>query len=501
MLRHGHYAQTHTHPAEAVDGRLLVKLPAVPNPAWNGDVPLLSGRWRLFVRLPVDADAPSGETGEEQRALEVRAKIAPTAQGTLPLEVEARGRTVRLRRHNYDALLLEVESSVPVGERGGFHRRRMREEVYPAARSGRCCRRCCTTSSAAGTTRTPPGDPPGVPAPRHGTGTPVGGPRPPGGHPPGARTVVFDSSEWYEAYARSRFVVGNTHFPAWLAARPEQVVVQTWHGTPLKRIGFDFDNDWFADTDYLEELRREVPQWRLLLAPNRFSTPVFRRAFRYEGEILESGYPRNDLLLAPDRELRARRVREALGLPEGRRVVLYAPTWREDQARPSGGYQLDLRLDLPLLRSRLGGDHVLLVRPHAHVGDHVPGAGDGFVWDVGSYPDIADLYLVADVLLTDYSSTMFDFAVTGRPMLFFTYDLDRYRDVLRGFYFDFEAQAPGPLLATTEEVVDALLHLDRVAADSAASYAAFRARYCDLDDGQAARRVVDRMLELWRDGR
>jgi CDP-glycerol glycerophosphotransferase (TagB/SpsB family) len=148
------------------------------------------------------------------------------------------------------------------------------------------------------------------------------------------------------------------------------------------------------------------------------------------------------------------------------------------------------------MRRALGQDHVLLVRPHAHVVDTVPGAGNGFVWDVGSYPDIQDLYLVADVLLTDYSSAMFDFAVTGRPMLFFTYDLELYRDTLRGFYLDFEAQAPGPLLRTSAEVVAALLDLDAAVEPYRSAYEVFRKTYCDLDDGAASARVVDRMLEL-----
>ena len=104
--------------------------------------------------------------------------------------------------------------------------------------------------------------------------------------------------------------------------------------------------------------------------------------------------------------------------------------------------------------------------------------------------DIRELYLAADVLLTDYSSAMFDFAVTRKPMLFFTYDLAEYRDVTRGFYFDFEARGPGPLLATTEEVGDAIENLDAVSAQHVQAYGAFYERYCALEDGAAAERVV-----------
>jgi CDP-glycerol glycerophosphotransferase len=142
---------------------------------------------------------------------------------------------------------------------------------------------------------------------------------------------------------------------------------------------------------------------------------------------------------------------------------------------------------------------VLLVRPHAHVREPLPGAGDGFVYDVGDYPDVQELLLAADVLVTDYSSIMFDFAITGRPILFFTYDLEHYRDTLRGFYFDFEAEAPGPLVPTSPELIAALRDLaptGAVPAGHAAAYERFRSTHCKLDDGGAAARVVDRMLEL-----
>jgi CDP-glycerol glycerophosphotransferase len=177
-------------------------------------------------------------------------------------------------------------------------------------------------------------------------------------------------------------------------------------------------------------------------------------------------------------------------------VVLYAPTWREDRVRHQGGHQLNLQLDLEQARKALGEDHVLLVRPHAHVVEPVEGTGDGFVWDVGSYPDIQDLYLISDVLITDYSSVMFDYAITGRPIIFFTYDLEHYRDQLRGFYFDFEGTAPGPLVGTSEELIAALRDLDPITAEYAPAYAAFRETFCDLDDGTASVRVVDRMLGM-----
>ncbi len=315
--------------------------------------------------------------------------------------------------------------------------------------------------------------------------------------PDGGTAVLRGTQEYYEALARSRYLVSNDDMQAPFRKRDGQVYLQTWHGTLLKRIGFDIANPQFiSGTAYFDHLAKDVAQWDLLLSPNPFSTPLMRRAFRYEGEICEYGYPRNDLLRRGEVAELAARVRDRLGLPAGKRVVLYAPTWRDNQVYANGRrYRFDMRLDLERAWRELGGDHVFLIRGHHHMADDVPaGMRDGFAINVTAYPDITELYLVADVLVTDYSSAMFDYAVTGRPIVFFTYDLAEYRDNLRGFYFDFEAEAPGPLLATSAEVIEALKNIEAVAAPYRETYQRFAARFCSLDDGKAAARVCDRLF-------
>jgi CDP-glycerol glycerophosphotransferase len=279
--------------------------------------------------------------------------------------------------------------------------------------------------------------------------------------------------------------------------RNGQIYLQTWHGTPLKRIGFDISNPQFiSGTAYFDHLARDVAQWDLLLSPNPFSTPIMRRAFSYDGEICEYGYPGNDLLSRADTPEVAARVRKRLGLPEGKRVVLYAPTWRDNQVYANGRrYRFDMRLDLELAWRELGQDHVFLIRGHHHMADDVPaGMRAGFAINVTAYPDIAELFLVSDVLVTDYSSAMFDYAVTGRPMLFFTYDLAEYRDSLRGFYFDFEAEAPGPLLASSAAVTQAVKDIDSIAVSYRDAYQRFATRFSSLDDGKAGARICDRLF-------
>ncbi|WP_354640951.1 bifunctional glycosyltransferase/CDP-glycerol:glycerophosphate glycerophosphotransferase [Kitasatospora camelliae] len=485
VIRHRWREEEHRYPVEIADGRFKAALPAVPTASFAGRVPLYKGTWQVFFR-PVDAPADS---------LWPPVLLAPSCHATLPLEVEARGKRIALERRLHDTLSLEAHDLLPPEERSGYRQRQQRT-AFPAMQqrpltdtvvyyTGR-------RSRYAGSPRSVHEElvRRGLPL-RHLWATDDGQ----ADLPQTAEALRRWSPEWYEALATAKYVVTSAHLPEFFTSRPGQVVVQTWHGTPLKRIGHDFEKVWFTDAEYLKLLDREVPHWTMLVSPNRVSTPVLKRAFKFKGEILETGYPRNDLLFAADREKTAERVRERLGLPEGKKVVLYAPTFREDRRRPQDGYQLDLRIDLDAARAALGEDQVLLVRGHELVCGQVPGAGDGYVWDVTSYPDAAELLLVADVLVTDYSSVMFDFANTGRPMLFFSYDLEHYRDNLRGFTFDFEGQAPGPLLSTSQALVEALGKVDEVAAEYVEKYQAFREVYCDLEDGQATGRVVDAMLK------
>jgi CDP-glycerol glycerophosphotransferase len=315
---------------------------------------------------------------------------------------------------------------------------------------------------------------------------------PTAGLPPGVRGVELYGAGFLRELGRSGYVVSNVPMPRNLRARRSQTYLQTWHGTPLKRIGFD-NPQWRSNPAGFGDVARDSARWDFLLSQNPFSTEIFRRAFRFAGEILETGYPRNDVLNSPRRdELRAR-IRAELGAAEGERVVLYAPTWRDNLVDERGGLGFALQLDADRLTAELGDDHLLLIRLHHFIGARLGGLGDR-VRDVSAYPDIRDLYLAADVLVTDYSSAMFDFAATGRPIVFFVYDLASYRDEVRGFYFDLEDVAPGPLCATGDEVIEALRDLDAVHASNAGRYRAFQERFCPFDDGHASQRVAERVF-------
>jgi CDP-glycerol glycerophosphotransferase len=325
--------------------------------------------------------------------------------------------------------------------------------------------------------------------------------------PAGATAVLSGTASYFAALGRSRYLISNDHLAQPNRSRSGQRYVQSWHGTPLKRLGYDIVNPTFASgSRFFNYMAHDVAQWDLLISPNPFSTPIFRQAFKYDGEISETGYPRNDALLAqasePSADVDAKQAAKAagtrrrLGLPDGKRVAMYVPTWRDNQHDGTSRYRFDLQLDLAAARQRLAGDYVLLIRGHhLMVGWELTAAEPGFAFDVTAYPDINDLLGLTDVLITDYSSVMFDFAPTGRPQLFFTYDLEQYRDQLRGFYFDFEAAAPGPLLATSDQVIEALADIDGVAAKYHRAHSEFVASFCPLDDGKASARACDRIFK------
>jgi CDP-glycerol glycerophosphotransferase (TagB/SpsB family) len=307
--------------------------------------------------------------------------------------------------------------------------------------------------------------------------------------PADIRSVEFGSPECIAALEGADIVVSNDHIDLDWEKRPGTTYLQTWHGTMLKRIHNDV---LWAPEGRLAYLEHDIARWDLLLSPNAVSTPRLRKAFGFTGPIHETGLPRNDLLSSARRDQIRAAVRADLGIGEDQKVVLYTPTWRDDLVfKKTGPQDFEFPVDLDDFAARLGDDHVLLLRLHNMVMDRLEVIDGSPVRDVCSHPDIRDLYLAADLMVTDYSSTMFDFAITGKPMLFFTYDLEYFRDELRGFYFDLAEVAPTPLLRTSKELVEAIAGIDALAAANADRYARFRKTFTHLEDGSATERVLD----------
>ncbi|QZY52463.1 CDP-glycerol glycerophosphotransferase family protein [Leucobacter tenebrionis] len=328
--------------------------------------------------------------------------------------------------------------------------------------------------------------------------------------PDGAVPLLVGGREWFAARRTARLLVVNDWLHGGVGGRGGfrrgrgQTVLQTWHGTMLKHLALGRPHVGLRTRI---AVHRESRRWSLMLSQNPHSTEQFRSSYAFRGEILETGYPRDDRLAramvgAERNPVVVGTARAALGIDPGSSVLVYAPTWRD------GGLTLVDDLDVRALAAELGPEWTIVARGHTRT--HAFGSYGGFgaldeaaarVIDASQHPDVNDVILAADLLVTDYSSIMFDASVTHLPTVFFVPDLAAYRDRERGFTFDFEREAPGPLLSRREEVVECARELASHGLDAAwvrdaaPAADAWRRRFNPHDDGRASERVVDALVE------
>jgi CDP-glycerol glycerophosphotransferase len=303
--------------------------------------------------------------------------------------------------------------------------------------------------------------------------------------PAGVEYVVAGTEEYFRLLARATYFVNNVNFPNGWVKRQGQVHVQTHHGIPLKRMGMDLQGSAGEEHRTLKfpSLLRRIAKWDYSLTRNAFDTLCWEHAYPVPYTTLEIGLPRDDALVNATVE-DSQAIRASLGIAAGKRVILYVPTHREyDRAMRAPA-------DVSALAASLGPDDVLLVRAH-YFSDRDPTStiDAGTAVDVSGYPTIEELYLAADVLVTDYSSAMFDYALLDRPIVIFAPDWETYR-TLRGTYFDLFAEPPGIVTTTQDGLVEALLSGAAESAEAAAARASFRSRFCQNADGYAAQRCV-----------
>ncbi len=298
--------------------------------------------------------------------------------------------------------------------------------------------------------------------------------------------------------ATAKIWIFDARQPEFLRKKSRVVYIQTWHGTPLKKLGLDIDNMFMAGETgieaYHESFRRNSSTWDYLISQNPFSTQVFRRAFDFKGKMLETGYPRNDILFEFNTEEHIADLKRSLGLPADKKIMLYAPTWRDDEGAGIGSYHYSNALDIDMMKDAFEDEAVLIIKYHYLVKDDINWSDyKDFVYIFDQSVDIAGLYLVSDMLITDYSSVMFDYSLLKKPMYFYCYDLEHYKNVLRGFYFDFENSSPGPLSVTTEELIEDI-RAER-SKDYEEAYRDFCQMYDPWDDGNASHKVLSEVLD------
>ncbi|CAM4002681.1 CDP-glycerol glycerophosphotransferase family protein [Mesobacillus zeae] len=313
---------------------------------------------------------------------------------------------------------------------------------------------------------------------------------------PGKRIIVNRESEDYYSYlAMAKYWVSNIVFPV-QRKREGNVYLQTWHGTPLKRLGFDIDIVG-PETLARENFYIESRNWDYLLSANRYSSEIFKRAFKFEKEMLEVGYPLNDIFYQNDLNSKVSSIKERLGIPADKKVILYAPTWRDNEMSGSWAHSFQLKFDLERYYEKLNDDYVLLLRMHHLISDAltIDEKYKDFVYDASKYEDIQELYIASDLLITDYSSVFFDYANSRRPILFYAYDYQEYKDNVRGFYLDMEEDLPGPVIQDDIQLLDAIMNIDDIHEQYKDKYQHFTDKYNYLDDENAAKRVVDRVFK------
>lgn len=314
----------------------------------------------------------------------------------------------------------------------------------------------------------------------------------PRGFPDDAQLFRRNTWRYLIALARAQYWVDNAGLPPSAVKRPGQTYIQTWHGTALKVMGFDVPNIKAGSKQRFDALAEQSSRWDAFVVRCEHDVETLVPAFRFKGEVLRYGYPRNDVLSQPLSIERRAEVLERLGLPKDRKLVLYAPTFRTARRGNRAGFSM--RIDLEDWAARLGEDHLLMVRPHYLSRFVLPHRHADQVRNVAGVHDVSELLTVTDILVTDYSSIMFDFAVTRRPMIFFTYDYADYTRQTRGTYFDLAELAPGPLVSTSAQLIDALESVDSWQCDFSERYEVFAKRFAAYDDGHATERIVDRFF-------
>ncbi|AJE40945.1 bifunctional glycosyltransferase/CDP-glycerol:glycerophosphate glycerophosphotransferase [Streptomyces nodosus] len=305
--------------------------------------------------------------------------------------------------------------------------------------------------------------------------------------PVATRRLRPGSAAYWTALARSTYLVHNADFDDRMVKRPGQVLIQTRRGTPLARMGLDLLGRPAGprDTD-LARMLRSADTWDYVLSGNRHSTLVWERAYPSGFTALEYGLPRNDVF-AHATAADVTRLRQTLGIPEDSVAILYAPTYRDHRREGSPA------LDPERLLQRLGPRFVLLTRAHPGHGAPPARTSSGRVIDVSGRPSVESLCLASDVLVTDFSSIMFDYANLDRPIVVYADDWETY-EATRGTYFDLRGFPPGAIARDEDELIDVFAGGRWCDSRSARLRTSFRERFCPHDDGRAAERIVRRVV-------
>lgn len=311
------------------------------------------------------------------------------------------------------------------------------------------------------------------------------------------KIIKSKSKEYYKYISISKYWIVNSIIEEGITKKKNQVYVQCWHGTPLKRLRYDIVVNG-ASLNSVEEIRKrndiDAKKFDYFISPSKYCTEKFTSAFNLkalgkENIIIEEGYPRNDFLFnKTKKDIDA--IKKKLGLPLDKKVIFYLPTFRDNQHTSGVGYTYKLGIDFDSLKKKFSKEYVILFSPHYFIENSIDLTKyKGFIYNVARYDEINELYLVSDIIMTDYSSVFFDYANLKRPMLFYMYDIDDYKGNLRDFYISLD-ELPGPIAKTQDELENNLKNIDKEFKKNKEKYEKFNEKYNYLDDGNASERVI-----------
>lgn len=300
--------------------------------------------------------------------------------------------------------------------------------------------------------------------------------------------VKYETFSYYKALAKAKYWVLNSNTRKFLKPTDEQVYIQTWHGTPLKKIGLDVPG---SDLDYAHEGEK----FSYMISPSKYCSEKLVSAFGLQGRediVLETGYPRNDALFTFD-QAKVNSILRELDIPRGKKIILYAPTFRDNKHSEVSGYENASGLDFDKLKEQIGNEYTILFRAHYFVAKNMDFEKyKDFVIDVSDYEDVNDLYIVSDMLITDYSSVFFDYANLKRPIIFYMYDYEDYKENARDFYLD-QNELPGPITKTQGELVKAIEETRFFIPD--ARYSMFNQKFNHLDGINKGLEVAKKIIK------
>ncbi len=300
--------------------------------------------------------------------------------------------------------------------------------------------------------------------------------------------VERDSDDYLKWLAQAKYLLNNSTFQSFFVPRPEQIYINTWHGTPLKYMGYDIPGNPSGSQNVV----RNYLNADYIISPNAHSTDLFANAFRldgiYEGSILEMGYPRNDLTFNSKREDVIKQLNQhGLNVSLDEKIVLYSPTWKGTDTNNADDNMKQIIAEMDKLAEQIGPEYHVLMKVHPFLYSVATNYPEARIRLISDQMDMNELLSVVDVLITDYSSVFFDYLVTDKPILFYAWDKDLYSQN-RGMYLD-DQELPGPIYEQIDEVGNAILHIDDVKNEYRDVYQAAKKRFVNYDDGKVTERL------------